>query len=141
VNGLASTTLRGVTCPTCKGVGRRYRSDIPWADGATCDDCFGDGFIRADRSMTRQRYDQNREAAHGEEIAANLLDAYARQHGGRDGSREREHAAVIRAELSAPTDPKEAARNARWHKLTAALILARRATTLRQQARELARAA
>jgi hypothetical protein len=132
------STLLGVTCPTCTGSGRVFGiNPPPTSSGQECGDCYGAGFIRADRRMTRERYDERRADARRAEQDADLLH-YADPIGARVFDRE---AAVIRAELSAPPDPVEAKRNARWHKLAAALILARRATSQMRSARELARAA
>jgi hypothetical protein len=138
VNALVSTALRGVTCPTCTGSGRVFGiNPSPTSSGQECGDCFGAGFIRADRRTTREVYEANRGYAFRAERDAALL-RYSDPRSARVFERE---AAVLRAELSAPADPKEAARNARWHKLAAALILARRATSQMRSARELARAA
>ncbi|MGH8029804.1 MAG: hypothetical protein ACREO3_07715 [Arenimonas sp.] len=93
------------------------------------------------RTMTRRQYDKQRALAHRNERDAALLDGYARQHGGAGGRQDRDYARAIRADLAAPADPDEAARNKRLHRLRAALLLAVQATRLRRDARAIARAA
>jgi hypothetical protein len=132
------STLLGVTCPTCTGSGRVFGiNPPPTSSGQECGDCYGAGFIRADRRMTRERYDERRADARRAEQDADLLH-YADPIGARVFDRE---AALIRAELSPPPDPAEAKRNARWHRLTAALLAARGPCFQLRTARALARAA
>lgn len=138
MTGIRSTVQPGAGCPTCNGQGRVYGlNPLPWADGKPCGDCDGAGYLRCSRRMTRSAYDYTRADAHRMECEAGLL----RYSHPRDSQASAAAAAVLRAEISAPWDHKEAERNRRWHKLTAALIAARSACAQLRAARSLARAA
>jgi hypothetical protein len=83
--------------------------------------------------VNRAQYNAQRRSAHHFEVEASFLIATT------DHAQSLSIARRLRAEIAAPADPVEAARNARWARLGAALELAAKAKVLRDMARRTAR--
>jgi hypothetical protein len=110
------TALAGIPCPACNGQGltevRPYGVWSPHDHSEPCWTCDRTGMIVVPRNLTRYGWQRRREQAHHAKVSACLLGntqwAVA----------DRAQAAIFLAERSAPADPEEAERNARWQALS-----------------------